>query len=171
MNIKLIMAVLAVSAFFGLAVALLRAWNKRREQQELSLSKPHEALEPFGDEIGRFPCQYVSTTFRTNSLERVIAHGLAARGWARVLVFENGLLVLRIGERSLAIPRQDLQEIRTVQITIDRAVETNGLCVINWAVSDLARKTDLATHLRFESSEQQKHFAALVDEIRKEKTK
>ena len=141
---KQIMAIISLSIFALLAGLALRAWRKRASEQADEFSAPLEALEFFGEVLAQAKAFYVATTREINHLERVSAYGLGARGIAQVLVFTEGLLVVRNGERPLAIDRSQLTAVELTQVAIDKAVEADGLVSVSWVQDGVS----LATQLR-----------------------
>ena len=141
---KQIMAIISLSIFALLAGLALRAWRKRASEQADEFSAPLEALEFFGEVLAQAKAFYVATTREVNHLERVSAYGLGARGIAQVLVFTEGLLIVRNGERPLAIDRSQLTAVELTQVAIDKAVEADGLVSVSWVQDGVS----LATQLR-----------------------
>ena len=141
---KQIMAIVSISVFLMLAGLALRAWRKRASDQAAEFSPPLEALEYFGQLLVQAKAFYVATTHAANHLERINAYGLGARGIAQVLVFTEGVLIVRNGERPLAIDRTDLVSIEFTQVAIDKAVEPDGLVSVSWIQDGVS----LATQLR-----------------------
>ena len=141
---KQIMAIISLSIFALLAGLALRAWRKRASEQADEFSAPLEALEFFGEVLAQAKAFYVATTREINHLERVSAYGLGARGIAQVLVFTEGLLIVRNGERPLAIDRSQLTAVELTQVAIDKAVEADGLVSVSWVQDGVS----LATQLR-----------------------
>jgi hypothetical protein len=133
---------LAFFAVFGLLA--LAAWRRRTQAQQASLQKP---IEVSGSSLGS-KCFYVATTFADNPLERVVAHGLAHRGPAFLLVTEAGIEVSRTGEFSFLIPKSDLVGAGSSSAVIDRAVEKDGLVSIKWQLGS----RELESHFRFVDS-------------------
>ena len=103
-----------------------RAWQKRKQDQTAKFEAPLEALEYFGELIAQSSGFYVATTYAENHLERISAYGLGARGVCQILVFGEGVLIVRNGERPLAIAKNALGDISANQVAIDKAVEANG---------------------------------------------
>jgi len=131
--------------FFSVFVLLAaRAWQKRKEEQTTKFDSPLEALDYFGELKAKSSGFYVATTYSENHLERISAFGLGARGICQILVFSEGLLLIRNGERPLAIESSALVSISSNQVAIDKAVEPNGLMTITWKQNSSL----LATHLR-----------------------
>lgn len=141
---KQIMAIISLSIFALLAGLALRAWRKRASEQADEFSAPLEALEFFGEVLAQAKAFYVATTRGVNHLERVSAYGLGARGIAQVLVFTEGLLIVRNGERPLAIDRSQVTAVELTQVAIDKAVEADGLVSVSWVQDGVS----LATQLR-----------------------
>jgi hypothetical protein len=141
---KYVMAIITIVVFGALILVALNAWRKKIVQQEASFGAPLEALEFFGELLVQAKGFYVATTHADNHLERVAAYGLGARGFAQVMVFSEGVLIVRNGERPLAIDRKSLKAISSNQVAIDKAVERGGLISIDW----LQGPTFLSTHLR-----------------------
>lgn len=134
---------------FGLLVGLAyAAWRRKQRMQEAQFSEPLEALEFFGELLASAKIQYVATTFASNALERINAYGLGHRGFGQLLVFTEGVLVVRNGERPLALDRAQLQSVSKTQTVIDKSVEPNGLLSMAW----LQENVELATHLRLVDS-------------------
>ena len=128
-----IFALVALLAFFS--------WRRRISLQQSLIQKPAEVA---GSSTG-FKCLYVATTFADRPLERVVAHGMAHRGKAFLLITDSGLEVSRVGEFSFFIPKSDLISIGSVSAVIDRAVENNGLVSIKWRLG----AQEIESHFRF----------------------
>jgi hypothetical protein len=155
---KQIMAIVSLSIFSVLAGLAVRAWQKRASDQAAEFSAPLEALEFFGELLAQAKAFYVATTRGANHLERINAYGLGARGIAQVMVFSEGLLIVRNGERPLAIQRDQVTAIELSQVAIDKAVEPKGLLSVSWHQDGVI----LATQLRIvESRDRNAIFSAL----------
>jgi cellobiose-specific phosphotransferase system component IIC len=141
---KYVMAALSLLLFASFFLLAARAWQKRKQDQTAKFAAPLEALEYFGELIAQSSGLYVATTYAENHLERISAYGLGARGVCQVLVFGEGVLIVRNGERPLAIAKNALDHISANQVAIDKAVEANGLISITWNQNS----SSLATHLR-----------------------
>lgn len=141
---KYVMAALSLLLFAGFFLLAARAWQKRRQEQTAKFDAPLEALDFFGELIAKSSGFYVATTYAENHLERISAYGLGARGLCQILVFSEGVLIVRNGERPLAISKGALHYISANQVAIDKAVEAKGLMSITWNQNSIS----LATHLR-----------------------
>lgn len=141
--------VIYLVVMFGLLVGLAyAAWRRKQRMQESQFSEPLEALEFFGELLTSAKIQYVATTFAGNALERINAYGLGHRGFGQLLVFTEGALIVRNGERPIALDRTQLLSVSKTQTVIDKSVEPNGLLSINW----LQDNVELASHLRLVDS-------------------
>ena len=158
---KQIMAIISLSVFALLAGLAVRAWRKRASDQAAEFTAPLEALEFFGEVLAQAKAFYVATTRGTNHLERINAYGLGARGFAQVLVFSEGLLIVRNGERPLAIERAQLTNVEFSQATIDKAVEPDGLLSVSWYQDSV----NLATQLRIVEISDRKAISGAVKQI------
>jgi hypothetical protein len=145
---KYAMAVLTFVACLSFALLALRAWKNRVKRQDSLFQPPLLKLASNGVLLAETESFYVATTFADNFLERVAAHGLGVRGFSRIQVFSEGVLINRVGERALAIAKQDLISVSFSQVAIDKAVESDGLLVLGWR----AGEASLATHLRIKDS-------------------
>lgn len=158
---KNIMAIVSAALFILLVAVAIRAWKSRVANQEASFEAPLEALEYFGASVAAAKCFYVATTFAENVLERIAAYGLGARGLAQVLVFSEGVLIVRNGEKPLAIDKAAINSVTLGQVAIDKAVESGGLVQINWTQSGVA----LATHLRIVDPSVRKQVLTAVSSV------
>lgn len=138
------MAIITLVLFAVMITLALGAWRKRAIHQEAAFAAPLEALEYFGELRLQSKAFYVATTYASNHLERIAAYGLGTRGFGQIFVFSEGVLVVRNGERPLAIDKASIVSVTTNQVAIDKTVESGGLISIDW-VQDF---TDLSTHLR-----------------------
>ena len=149
-----IMAVLVTALIAFLVIVAFRAWRSRAAQQENVFSAPLEWLEhPSG---GRqwTAVQYVATTVAGEPLNRVTAHGMGSRGFGKVTISIDGLLIERNGERPIGIPAAQVVSAEKATATIDRGVETDGLIQINWTQDGFG----LSTFLRARNNEDRKQI-------------
>ena len=157
---KYVMAALTVTVCIFFALIAFRAWKKRESRQNSLFEAPMENLPTSGELLAQADCFYVATTFSDNFLERVAGHGLGARGFSIIQVFSEGLLVKRVGERNLAISKDDLVSVMFSQVAIDKAVEKDGLLVVSW----LTGGVELSTHLRVKDlSDREQVFSTLTE--------
>lgn len=138
------MAALSLFLFVGFSLLAARAWQMRNQEQTAKFEVPFEALDYFGELVARSSGFYVATTYADNLLERISAYGLGARGVCQILVFSEGVLIVRNGERPLAIAKSAIVDISANHVAIDKVVEAEGLMSITWNQSSIS----LATHIR-----------------------
>lgn len=141
---KYVMAALSLLLFASFFLLAARAWQKRKQEQTANFEAPLEALDYFGELISKSSGFYVATTYAESHLERISAYGLGARGICQILVFDEGVLIVRNGERPLAIAKSALDDISANQVAIDKVVEAKGLMSITWKQNSIS----LTTHLR-----------------------
>lgn len=101
---------------------------------------------------------YVATTKRENSLERFAIKNLTYRAQGLLSVNAAGISFVLNGEGITTLPRELLTAIRSSNVTIDKAVEPEGLTVIDWqhpdlgAVSSYFRISSLVERPRIENA-------------------
>jgi len=158
---KEIMAIISLLFFASFFVLALRGWRKRTALQANLFSEPLEALDYFGELLSKAKALYVATTLASNHLERIAAFGLGPRGNAQVLVFTEGVLIVRNGERPLAIDKAAIELVSTTGVTIDKTVEKGGLITIDWHQGPVS----LSTHLRVVNSETRREIISAISSI------
>lgn len=164
---KQAMAIISLSLFLLLAGLALRGWRKRSATQSSEFSAPLEALEYFGELLEQAKAFYVATTRDSNHLERINAYGLGARGFCQVFVFTEGMLIVRNGERPLAVASSNIEAVELTQVAIDKAVESNGLISVSW----LHDGAILATQLRIVDQNDRAKISKALTEIVRSNTK
>lgn len=165
---KSLMAVMSAAIFILLLLLAIRSWRNRVANQSSAISEPLEALEFFGEPIESAKAFYVATTYALNHLERIAAYGLGSRGKAQVLIFTEGILIVRNGERPIAIDKSNIQRIGVGQVAIDKTVERDGLIQVDW----MQDSTTLTTHLRLlDTAEREAVISSISSIITKEETK
>jgi hypothetical protein len=132
---------LGLAFFLVLGLVAFWSWVTKMRAQEKSIVAPEFLNGPASGQ----KAFYVATTFSGRPLERVLAHGLAHRGNATVLVSKRGLSIFRTGEPSFLVPAENLLSFAKNSTVIDRAVEKDGLISIRWNLGG----TEIETHLRF----------------------
>lgn len=155
------MAIISLVLFLLLSGLAIRAWRKRAAEQAAEFSAPLEALDFFGELLAQANAFYVATTRAANHLERINAYGLGARGLSQIFVFTEGLLIVRNGERPLAIQRSNLVSVDFTQVAIDKAVERDGLISVSW----IHEGVNLATQVRIVEPSGRSAIANALEEI------
>ncbi len=133
----------AVLGVIALAVwGMLRGWRARQARQaDIPTPPPVPPTEVLAD--GSEPGvagQYVATTTSGDLLDRIVVHGLGHRGRAVLRAGEQGVLIQRVGEVDLWIPRPDLRAVRLGSGQAQKAFEAGGLILITWQLG--ARMVD-----------------------------
>lgn len=143
-------AVLAGLAYFG----MWRGWLKRKRA---GAGYSVRLGELQGQELARFArVFYVLTHPAQRPLERVILPGLAYRGYANVVVKTAGIQVCVAGEKTVALT--GIVGVNTGRNSIAKAVEKDGLTLVDWVVDE----QKLTTIFRFASPREQQEFIELV---------
>lgn len=132
------------------------SWRRKAKQQNLSIKAP-TFLE---HQENGLRCLYVATVFTNQPLQRLVAHGLTHRGFASVAIEPEGIAIYRVGEKSFLIPWSDYLNQDQASAVIDKAVENDGLVVLNWRLGT----EFISTYLRFASTKNQLEFKSQLSE-------
>ncbi len=132
-----ILLTVAVMLVIGLATCgMWRGWRARAGRQT-SVSEPEPppphvltAQEPAV--AGR----YVATTVAGDLLDRIVVHGLGHRGRATLATTDEGVLLRRVGEPDLWIPRGAMRGVRLGSGQAQQAFEAGGLILIEWQLGE-----------------------------------
>lgn len=142
---------LATLVILGLAVlGMWRGWRAREARQA---DVPAPAPPPGDlalDPAAAVPGLYVATTTAGDLLDRIVAHGLGARGRATLSVTDRGLLLDRVGESPLWIPREALRDVRLGSGQAQKAFEAGGLILVQWQLGP----REVETGFRADDAEQ-----------------
>lgn len=148
-----IVALIALLILVSLVALVLQTVKKRiAKQADLGSLTTEKALN--GNLSAVAFGQYVSTVFSSNTLQRVMSHGLMHRGRAEIRVLSDGIQVLRTGERSFSIPQSLIVNVTRSNVTIDRAVETNGMVSVSWMLGS----TQVESNFRLNSDDDSEQF-------------
>lgn len=151
-------AMLSLVPIFGV-IAFLAVRRKASIQAGQLGAAPQSPRE--NASIKTFDCLfYVATTFSDRPLERLWAHGLGSRGYASVRIHEDGVSIIRQGERSFFLPWQGL-DVSTSRATIDRGTESNGLIQLHWRLGGV----HLTTSIRAQSTKLHAEIIATIREM------
>lgn len=162
---KYIVSAFLLIAFVSLVALAIRVWLQRRSAQEQALDQP---LAVFNSEtIESASGFYVATTFAGEPLNRVAAFGLGHRGKADFALSAEGISILRQGEKSFAIGKNDISAISLQMGTIDRVVEPEGLISIVWQLG----RSLVETSLRIVDKPQRASFYAALENLASKEVK
>jgi len=89
---------------------------------------------------------YLATTRHGRRLERVTAYGLGERGGVAVGADDDGLLVVRLGNRGFRIPDRDLVAVRRSSGVTWHRWRRGGVVVISWRLGSSELDTIIAGH-------------------------
>lgn len=146
--------IIATGVFALWVVYAVSSWRRKRSEQEQYLPKP----QPLSQSDQFIPAYYVATVFETQPLKRVLAHGLTYRGAASVSISSRGIGILRVGEDGFQIPTENVVSVDLTASALDKAVERDGITLINWRLGDQV----LQTQLRFQTQE---HRRLAIDSL------
>jgi hypothetical protein len=125
-----------VLAVIGLGIWGMRHGWRARAERQADIAAP--AAPPAGADDGAGVAgQYVATTTAGDLLDRIVVHGLGNRGRADLYVHTEGVLVDRVGEPALWIPKESLRAVRLGSGQAQKAFEAGGLVLITWLLGDL----------------------------------
>jgi hypothetical protein len=148
-----IVALVTLLILVALVTLVLRTVRRRiAKQSDLGSLTAETAL--IGNLLAVAFGQYVSTVFSGNTLQRVMSHGLMHRGRAEIRVLTDGIQVLRTGERSFSIPQSLIVNVTRSNVTIDRAVETNGMVSVSWMLGS----TQVESNFRLNANDDSEKF-------------
>ena len=153
MSQREIVALITLFILVALATLVLKTVRKRiSKQSDLGSLNAETALN--GNLLAVAFGQYVSTVLSGNTLQRVMSHGLMHRGKAEIRVLSDGIQVLRTGEQSFSIPHSLIVNVTRSNVTIDRAVETNGMVSVSWMLGS----TQVESNFRLNSDDDSEKF-------------
>jgi hypothetical protein len=145
-------------ALFGLmGFYAFYSWQRKMAKQATLIDAPNVIEYQNSGE----KALYVATTFGQRPLDRVLAHGLAHRGKANLVLEPRRVLVNRVGEVSFAIPADSITGVGTNSAVIDRAVEKDGLVTISWKLGN----QQVDSHFRFTDQSARKAVLEKLKEL------
>jgi hypothetical protein len=143
-----VVLLLVALAITGMVVAWRKQVSRDRRFQILlpgSTNSDHQS-SPL-----EFSGLYVATTLALDPLQRITLPGLAFRADAHLLVSQSGVTIAPRGEKSTFIPSDQIVQIHRTQVTIDKAVEKDGLSAISWSGWDTTsqEQIEFTSYFRF----------------------
>lgn len=132
-----VIALIVVLVFGGLTAA----WVRTGRRQSNLPAPPQPQENGLGTAIFTADVFYVATTLSGERTTRIVVHGLAFRGRARVAAYSSGLVVSLAGRSDFFIPRVSTVGVGRSSWTIDRAVGRDGLIFVEWTLGDTAVDT------------------------------
>ncbi|MDJ1371066.1 PH-like domain-containing protein [Gulosibacter molinativorax] len=142
----------AILLVFAILIgAMWLGWNRRRRRQAYIPVAPELPAGLGQPTLAVEDAHYVATSVTGDALDRIAVRPLAYRGRAEVEVHPEGVAIAITGERAFFIPTDSITLVALGQATIDRAVEPNGLTVIQWNLGEGENTTSVETYLRVPS--------------------
>ena len=142
-----------VLALVFLAIAgMILSWRKRVSRDaRFQVVAPGSTVSDHTSAPSEFSGFYVATTLAADPLQRVTLAGLSFRADAHVLVSQDGVTIAPRGEKPTFIPATQILQIHRTQVTIDKAVEKDGLTAISWSAWDTSTQelVEFTSYFRF----------------------
>ena len=153
-----ILLTLAVLAIIGLGVwGMRRGWRARAARQsDVPVPPGPPAWFDSGMPPG-VPGTYVATTRSGDLLDRIVVHGLGHRGRAELHIGADGVLIDRVGEVPVWIPRESLTDVRLGSGQAQKAYEAGGLILVTWRLGEHLLDTG------FRADDPEAHLAAATE--------
>lgn len=132
-----VIGTVVVLALITLAVSgMVFAWRKKVEHaKRFTLIVPgHHISED--NPVKTFSTFYVATTMATDPLVRITLPGLSFRAHGFIDLSPTTFGIRLHGEKPTIIPTSQIIQLHTAQVTIDKAVEKDGLIAISWQAFD-----------------------------------
>ena len=156
-----LVALTFLAVFVLIAVLAIVSIRRRvRKQSDLGALSASDSLR--GAHLAGVEAKYVSTVFADRPLERVVSNGLMHRGSAHLVLLQDGIQVLRVGERSFAIPADAIRDVSRASATIDRGVENSGLVALSWMLGS----TEVTTNFRLSAADDTSEFFKLLTQFK-----
>ncbi|GAA1620358.1 hypothetical protein [Leucobacter chromiireducens] len=158
----IMMSAIAVLAFAGMWIA----WRGRTRRGASAAAPSTAPLS--GEVLANFPrASYVSTTPEGAPLERVAVPGLRYKGFAEVTVRRDGVSIAVTGEAAVLIPRAQLRGTGTASGRVGKAVERDGLSLLQWQLSGAGDRAPqpVESSFRFTDPAEQQRFADAVSAV------
>lgn len=148
-----------VIGLIALAIAgMIISWRKRvARDRRFSVLLPGTSTSSHNQAPAEFSGLYVATTLANDPLQRVALPGLAFRADSHLLISSEGVSIAPRGEKETFIPAAQIVQIHRTQVTIDKAVEKDGLTAVSWTAYD----NELSESVEFTS-----YFRMSIPEVR-----
>lgn len=141
-----LLTTVGILLIFAIVIGLMwLGWSLRRRRQKSFPSAPELPIGLGQPTMAIDDAHYVATSIAGMPLERVVVRPLAYRGRAEIEVHRSGVAIAVTGEGTFFIPQEAITLVGRAQGAIDRAVEPDGLIVIQW---NLGPENSVETFLR-----------------------
>lgn len=143
------------------------AWRARARRDTSALAPLASAQDLTGELVAEFPrASYVSTTPVGAPLERVSFPGLRYKGFADLVLREDGVSIAVTGEKPVLIPASQVLGSATAGSRIGKTVERDGLSLLRWrADASGADPRELESSFRLADPREQLRFADAVHAV------
>src|SRR5690606_35618470 len=129
----LLLIVIAIGVL--LLTLMVLGWRSRQRRQR-TIPAPHPVPQSSGAVIGRFDGAYVATVTAGTRYDRIAVHGLGFRGPVTITMSVQGIAGEITGAEPFWIPADRVLDARRTSSTIARAVERDGLQLVEWRLGD-----------------------------------
>lgn len=147
-----------MAAIAAALLAIMWLGWRRRTRRDAGIAATAQVLT--GAVLAEFGgVQYVSTTLLGQAFERVAVPGLRYKGLADLTVRTDGVSIQVTGETPVTIASSDLRGTTRSNGRIGKAVETDGISVLEWRSAD---GRELESGFRFATPSEQHEFEAAV---------
>lgn len=151
--------ILVVTVTVLIFVGMWFGWRGRSKRDSNILTSP---TAPQGERIARFDqLMYVSSTPSAEPLTRLAIPGLRYRGRATLEIRTDGIAVTVVGERPVYLAATDVTGVSFASIRIGKAVENDGLILVNWVSSG----REIESCFRAKNQQEQHEITAAVNQM------
>src|SRR5690554_6330107 len=138
---------LTVAFLLVLLVLMLIGW-RRRQRSQAGLPRPLALPADAADATMTVAAFYVATTMAGDPLNRIAVPELGYRARATLGVAEDGLRLAIPGQATILIPVSAIVAVEKATWTIDRAVEEDGLTLVQWTLGEGETATVVDSYFR-----------------------
>lgn len=133
MDYRLLTALTAVIVVAAVLIPAGIGWRRRRLRDEAWAALPALPAD-IEDRVStaHVDGMYVATTVHGDPLRRLVGHHLGVRTRARVLLYEDGLLIDRTGAEPVWIAADRVTGYGTGSGMVGKFVEPGGLVMVTW---------------------------------------
>lgn len=139
-------------AILGLIYLVMYKNWQRKSKRDSGITAP-ERIGNRTPEV-QYPGTYVATTFATDWLQRVHAHGLSLPSRAQFMYFANGIGIDLV-KTDVFIPFEHIKSVGTTNALAGKVYEADGMIAVTWHLGDIEVVTG------FRASTTEDHLAIL----------
>lgn len=133
MGSKLIPTLICIAIIFLVIALMKQGWSNRQKSQK-SWGKLSEVPLQYDEKnpLAVFSGTYVCTTLEGDWLERVSAESLGVKAAGQLFIFDDGLIISRVGAQDIYLSAPEIRGVRTESGVNGKFVEKDGLLVVSW---------------------------------------